>query len=1322
MKYKIIAFFAFILVGQSGYSQYLNRIEIDSTLTFSRELHFSYNINIPNSFGSSVNVTATNLHLFSNDELVFKDGFTASASNVNYEFSAKIETCPIETVFITTGDVTCNGYIDGSINVSVNNLRFPKLYDWQTHLTFDSTNTNIHAGQHFFSVIDIGGCKLDTTIRIDQPDSIVINPILVNSDCNLSNGSITINAVGGVGAYNYQWSDINQNTPSRLNVSSGIYYITISDQNGCSVNQKIILPSGIADTSKYKILNPTVCIDGYTSLILDSAFKSAIFPDGISMNRIPVGSYDIYFIDTNDCIIQSEINIQEASPITFNAISVNPSCNSSDGAIRLVNIVSNHEYAITWSPLFSDTTFLEDIPAGAYSVTLIDTFQCVYRREIKLDTDSSPHFIIDSIRNPTCFNSNDGYIKVHSPIGAINSYSWNDILDSISERVNLFSGIYNLRIVDANGCSVFHEFTLNTAEPFQVEIATSPAICNTNSGSANIRTKGGVSPYHYIFHGDIIDGNLKNLTAGIDQILILDDRGCSTSKSFEIETSGGPILSDSVISEISQFDLSDGTVLILANGQGPFSYFWPEDSTSSEYKDNLHKGPHDVYATDNLGCKSKISFVLLDPPKIIFTCHTKFDSLSGFWQGRINIETGTAPYTISWDSTITNSIVKSDLTLGEHSVEVSDATGQTVRRNFQILAWDPDQPLLPCANILLPSNCLGRRCSKDIVADFGADNTGVTNSDCAFQKAARFFNNRGGHGILTIPPGTYTVGEQYVDVATGWGREGLHVFPLHDCSDFEIKGISDNNGNPPTIRFEDCLLYGAFDLSFNQRLISGLNNDNGIASYGNLAKVGVFIRFKECQRMKVSNLNIDGNSPNLSYGGHRSEGIQLEACGIFLINTIRSNFNNLNIHHFGEDGVSMYMETRPVSMNNNFTNCKFDSNGRVGFYWSGGSTVNFSNCTFDNNAITRVSSKAADGIDMELNDTQEADIEYGTFTDCQFMFNAAAGMESSPNWIYHVTHHTFLRCTFACYNQKYSVWPRGRDFNFIDCVFYGPVSSAYDDDISSPIHTNNIKFMKQRLGAIGCEFYESYNNFSISGEEEEECVPPTRPNRFKKWLVEFSLRTSGALFQYAYFNSQRKMHLFYTEGGFGTNNTLYENCTADQLGIWSTELGTVRNATIRNSQINCVFGQHYGSAIATSIAYPNVGSFTLNAIYQWNQNFCEFNLLPPTVPDAVNLLYCDNCTTYDDLYCPACEVCEPEKIRNNINKSAFDVIPNPALNQISLNGEFENLTVIIYNALGNIVNTIYLVMPGENIDIQNLSPGLYYVYTSLGESKRIVKL
>ena len=89
---------------------------------------------------------------------------------------------------------------------------------------------------------DSTGCYSDTLdVLITQPDSIglsfITSPETVSFD-----GSAQVVVSGGVGSFNYTWSNgFNNSTIS--NLESGFYSVTVVDGNGCTANDSVFVPS-----------------------------------------------------------------------------------------------------------------------------------------------------------------------------------------------------------------------------------------------------------------------------------------------------------------------------------------------------------------------------------------------------------------------------------------------------------------------------------------------------------------------------------------------------------------------------------------------------------------------------------------------------------------------------------------------------------------------------------------------------------------------------------------------------------------------------------------------------------------------------------------------------------------------------------------------------------------------------------------------------------------------------------------------------------------------------------------------------------------------
>jgi len=101
------------------------------------------------------------------------------------------------------------------------------------------------AGAYDFVVEDAFGCLYLESITFNEPSPIQHSFVADHVTCEgWSNGSLTDVVSGGVGSpltYHYLWNT-GDTTYSLTNLSTGLYQITVTDENGCTVSQDITVP------------------------------------------------------------------------------------------------------------------------------------------------------------------------------------------------------------------------------------------------------------------------------------------------------------------------------------------------------------------------------------------------------------------------------------------------------------------------------------------------------------------------------------------------------------------------------------------------------------------------------------------------------------------------------------------------------------------------------------------------------------------------------------------------------------------------------------------------------------------------------------------------------------------------------------------------------------------------------------------------------------------------------------------------------------------------------------------------------------------------
>lgn len=143
---------------------------------------------------------------------------------------------------LTSTSVTCFGNNDGVAMANPSGGTGSYTYLWSSGATGQSSS-NLTAGNYSVTISDANLCSTIDTVSVIQPTLLTIDTILVtNASGGLNNGTIDVIASGGVLPYTYNWSD-GSTTQSISNLSPGVYFVTVIDQNGCdtlSVNISLL--------------------------------------------------------------------------------------------------------------------------------------------------------------------------------------------------------------------------------------------------------------------------------------------------------------------------------------------------------------------------------------------------------------------------------------------------------------------------------------------------------------------------------------------------------------------------------------------------------------------------------------------------------------------------------------------------------------------------------------------------------------------------------------------------------------------------------------------------------------------------------------------------------------------------------------------------------------------------------------------------------------------------------------------------------------------------------------------------------------------------
>lgn len=172
----------------------------------------------------------------------------------------------------TATAVTCGGFGDGKIDLTVTGGTAPYSYDW-SHGAASQNVIGLRASSTAYgvTVTDANGCTATASATITQPDTLKLTSTVVNASCSpATGGSVTLNTVqGGASPYSYSWigpGTFTASTQSITGLSEGEYTLKITDNNGCVLGRSFTVHEACMDLTKSIIVGPVNNQDGTYSL------------------------------------------------------------------------------------------------------------------------------------------------------------------------------------------------------------------------------------------------------------------------------------------------------------------------------------------------------------------------------------------------------------------------------------------------------------------------------------------------------------------------------------------------------------------------------------------------------------------------------------------------------------------------------------------------------------------------------------------------------------------------------------------------------------------------------------------------------------------------------------------------------------------------------------------------------------------------------------------------------------------------------------------------------------------------------------------------
>ena len=657
--------------------------------------------------------TSLNNLCFGNYTFNFFDSNDCSSSENIFVFEK-------DSFFIQSSIIndSCYNSCSGEIIVEVLNANQSDLtFNWSNGSIGTNEVSNLCADTINLEIIDLDLCRDTFEFLVFEAEKIRIDSFFTTNNSCFGDqlGSVSVNASGGTGLLQFNWSDSNGFTSTNqdiFNLAAGTYNLNITDENNCSLDTifKINQPDSLIISSSTQDVSCFNFSDGIIDLMIFGGVEpyvtswNTIISDSTYVDSLSIGNYIYLVTDSNNCFVTDTILIEQPDQIVIDDVVQDVLCHGySSGSIDLTVSGGTPSYVFEWSNSESSED-LDEISAGTYSLLLTDANNCKQNRTF---TISEPQFPITSNINGNdvlCNGDNTGSALL-SITGGTQPYQyvWSNAENTL-QIFNLTADTYEVSIVDDNGCDTTNSITITQNDIITINSQVEDVRCfGEANGEINIlSTNGGVLPFTYLYSNGETTEDIV-VAEGDYSLTITDAVNCTYFFNFTVEEP------DALSSTISQIDIdcfgnNNGSIdFEPSGGTQPYNYLWSNNETTQDIS-GLSSGTYFVDLIDDNGCSLSNQESIFEPTLLQASAQIDNSICSGQPLGSATLTTsgGLGEISYSWSNGESTSNLL-NVIADDYTVTVSDENDCTILLPVTITEPFPFTPNITTVDL----NCFG---------------------------------------------------------------------------------------------------------------------------------------------------------------------------------------------------------------------------------------------------------------------------------------------------------------------------------------------------------------------------------------------------------------------------------------------------------------------------------------------------------------------------------------------------------------------------------------------------------------------------------------
>lgn len=555
-------------------------------------------------------------------------GAGSSCSNA----SDIIQIAFVDTIQTDLTDISLNCFGSmASVTPAVSGGIAPFTYSWTTGA--NTLNTDLGVGSYCLSITDGNGCQATDCIVVSSPTELLAS--ISSTPCTTNggtDGTATVSPSGGTGPYTYLWSN-SGTTQTQTGLSYGIYTVTVTDANGCTREESVVVNepqcNGFTVSTSF---NPVMCNgDSTGSATVTASGGSAPYTyawndyasqTSATATNLPGGAYQVIVTDNNGCFAIGVASIFQPAALSNNMTHNDATTlGGTDGSAQVNISGGTGTYSYTWSTAES-TAGISNLSAGWYFVDVMDENGCVLQDSVMINEPPCNQYLLYvNTTSPLCNGDANGGadLAILNGVGPF-AIDWSTGESNMMSISNVTAGSYSVSVTDGQGCYGNLNFVIPEPAPMSIALLSTPSTCSgANNGTIDMTVVGGTYPYYYYdWSSGQTTQDVINLEPGSYSVTVTDENGCTATDATSL-TDPQPIQVSYASTDVTCSGGTDGAIdITVTGGTGTFTYDWSNGATTEDLN-NIDVGGYILNVTDGNFCSpnNPITIIVNEPLPVI---------------------------------------------------------------------------------------------------------------------------------------------------------------------------------------------------------------------------------------------------------------------------------------------------------------------------------------------------------------------------------------------------------------------------------------------------------------------------------------------------------------------------------------------------------------------------------------------------------------------------------------------------------------------------------------------------------------------------------